>query len=115
MSSLSAYHLTWFSLTLGVGYLFTAAPAKHSRCSLPWMWGSSHILHKSYLLEKLADYDPWVKSVPLSIFVNEIFFLEHSFVYLPKYLPISALAELSSCNRQCIAYNTEKDVLSDPL
>ena len=104
-SSLSAYHLTWFSRTLGVGYLFTAAPAKRS----------SHILHKSYLLEKLADYDPWVKSVPLSIFVNEIFFLEHSFVYLPKYLPISALAELSSCNRQCIAYNTEKDVLSDPL
>ena len=27
---------TWVSLTLDVGYLFTAAPAKHSRCSLPW-------------------------------------------------------------------------------
>ena len=23
---------------LGHGYLFMAAPAKHSRCSLPWMW-----------------------------------------------------------------------------
>ena len=30
MPSLSAYHLTWFSLTLDVGYLFTAAPAKRS-------------------------------------------------------------------------------------
>ena len=27
MPSLSAYHLTWISLTLDVGYLFTAAPA----------------------------------------------------------------------------------------
>ena len=26
---------------LGVGYLFTAAPAKHSHCSLPWMRGIS--------------------------------------------------------------------------
>ena len=30
MLSLSAYHLTWVSLTLDVGYLFTAAPAKHN-------------------------------------------------------------------------------------
>ena len=28
-------------LTLGVGYLFKAAPAKHSCCSLPWMRGVS--------------------------------------------------------------------------
>ena len=28
--------LTWVCLTLDVGYLFTAAPAKHSCCSLPW-------------------------------------------------------------------------------
>ena len=39
--SLSTYHLTWFSLTLDVGYLFTVAPAKCSHCSLSWMWGSS--------------------------------------------------------------------------
>ena len=30
MPSCSTYRLTWFSLTLGVGYLFTAVPAKHS-------------------------------------------------------------------------------------
>ena len=36
MPSISAYHLTWVSLTLYVGYLFTAAPAKRSHCSLPW-------------------------------------------------------------------------------
>ena len=34
MPSLSAYRLTWFSLTLDVWYLFTAAPAKLSHCSL---------------------------------------------------------------------------------
>ena len=41
MPSLSTYHLSWVSLTLDVGYLFTAVPAKCSRCSLPWTWGSS--------------------------------------------------------------------------
>ena len=39
--SLSAYCLTWVSLTLDAGYLFTAAPAMHSLCSLPRVWGSS--------------------------------------------------------------------------
>ena len=37
MPSCNTYRLAWVSLTLGVGYLFTAAPAKHSHCSLPWM------------------------------------------------------------------------------
>ena len=32
----NTYCLTWVSLTLDMGYLFTAAPAKCSRCSLPW-------------------------------------------------------------------------------
>ena len=41
MPTLSTYHLTWVSLTLDMGYLFTAAPAKHGRCSLPWTWGIS--------------------------------------------------------------------------
>ena len=41
LPSVGAYRLTWISLTLDVGYLFTAARGKHSRCSLPWMWGSS--------------------------------------------------------------------------
>ena len=36
MSFHNAYHLTCVSLTLDVGYLFTAAPAKCSCCSLPW-------------------------------------------------------------------------------
>ena len=41
MPSCNTYHLTWVSLTLGVGSLFTAAPAKRSRCSLPWTRGIS--------------------------------------------------------------------------
>ena len=36
MPSCNTYRLTWVSLTLDVGYLFTAAPAKHSHCSLFW-------------------------------------------------------------------------------
>ena len=43
MPSCNTYHLTWVSLTLRVGYLFTAAPAKCSRCSLPWMRGISSL------------------------------------------------------------------------
>ena len=39
MPSSNTYHLTWVSLTLDVGYLFTGAPAKHSHCSLPWTRG----------------------------------------------------------------------------
>ena len=39
MPSCNTYHLTWVSLTLDVGYLFTAAPAKPSHCSLPWARG----------------------------------------------------------------------------
>ena len=41
MPSCKSYRLTWVSLTLDVGYLFTAAPAKRSHCSLPWMRGIS--------------------------------------------------------------------------
>ena len=33
MPSCNTYHLTWASLTLGVGYLFMAVPAKRSGCS----------------------------------------------------------------------------------
>ena len=36
MPSLNTYRLTWVSLTLDVKYLFMAAPAKRSRCALPW-------------------------------------------------------------------------------
>ena len=38
-SSWNTYHLTWVSLTLDMGYLFTAAPAKCSCCSLTWARG----------------------------------------------------------------------------
>ena len=41
MPSCNTYRLTWVSLTLDVGYLFMAAPAKHSHCSLPWTRGIS--------------------------------------------------------------------------
>ena len=41
MPSCNTYNLTWVSLTLGMGYLFTAALAKHSQCSLSWTRGIS--------------------------------------------------------------------------
>ena len=37
--ALSTPTLTWISLTLDVGCLFTAAPAKRSCSSLPWTKG----------------------------------------------------------------------------
>ena len=43
MPSCNTYRLTSVSLTLGVGYLFTAAPAKRSQCSLPWTRGISSL------------------------------------------------------------------------
>ena len=36
MPSHNTYRLTWVSLTLDVGYLFMAPPAKCSHCSLPF-------------------------------------------------------------------------------
>ena len=44
MPSCNTYHLTWVSLIWGVGYLFTASPAKRSCCSLPWTRGISPLL-----------------------------------------------------------------------
>ena len=41
LPSPNTYRLTWISFTLDVGYLFMAAPAKHSCCSLPWTRGIS--------------------------------------------------------------------------
>ena len=42
-ASRNTYRLTWVSLTLDLGYLFTAAPAKRSHCSLPWTKGISSL------------------------------------------------------------------------
>ena len=36
MPSCNTYRLMWVSLTLDVGCIFTAIPAKRSHCSLPW-------------------------------------------------------------------------------
>ena len=59
MLSLSTYCLTWVSLTLDMGYLFMAVPAKYSHCSLPWTWGRSsqpHFcsVHRSYRASALS-------------------------------------------------------------
>ena len=43
MPSHNTYHLTWVSLTLGVGYLFMAVRAKYSHCSLSWTRGISSL------------------------------------------------------------------------
>ena len=53
MPSCNTYCLTWVSLTLDVGYLFMAAPAKRSRCSLPWMRSSLLALNVEKLLSVL--------------------------------------------------------------
>ena len=53
MPSGNTYHITWVSLTLGMGYLFTAAPEKHSHGSLPWPRGIS-LLPPFLTLSKIA-------------------------------------------------------------
>ena len=45
----NTYHLTWVSLILVVGYLFMAAPAKHSHCSLPWTGVSPYPLLNGFM------------------------------------------------------------------
>ena len=45
MPSCNTYRLTWVSLTLDVGYIFTAAPAKRSHCSLTWTRYIPHYHH----------------------------------------------------------------------
>ena len=49
MPCLSAYHLTWVSLTLDLRYIFMAAPEKCFHCSLSSMLGSSSppLLHQA--------------------------------------------------------------------
>ena len=53
-ASCNTYCLTWVSLTLGMGYLFMAAPAKCSCCSLPWMMSPLLILDMVLLLSATA-------------------------------------------------------------
>ena len=53
-ASCNTYCLTWVSLTLGMGYLFMAATAKCSCCSLPWMMSPLLILDMVLLLSATA-------------------------------------------------------------
>ena len=64
-ASRNTYRLTWVSLTLGVGYLFTAAPAKHSRCSLPWTSGCVLTATVPDLQHGIAPLDPPAPTQPL--------------------------------------------------
>ena len=52
MCSHNTYCLTWISLTLDMGYLFTAAPAKRSRCCLPWTRGLTLGFTREFILER---------------------------------------------------------------
>ena len=49
MPSVSVYCLTWVSLTLDMGYLFTAAPAKHEGPITSWQIDGE-------MVEKVADF-----------------------------------------------------------
>ena len=72
MPSRNIYHLTWVSLTLDVGYLVTAAPAKHSHCSLPWTRDISSrpplltLNVTPYSQGCILETAPWVENVGIS-------------------------------------------------
>ena len=72
MPSLSAYRRV--SLTLDVGYLFMAAPAKHSRCSLPWTWAISSLLPLLTLDVEYLDMWPFIRLLSLTMFSRFIRF-----------------------------------------
>ena len=65
MPSCNTYLLTWVCVTLDVGYLFTAAPAKRTRCSLPWMRGISSPPLLLTLKRGVAPLGPPVPMQPL--------------------------------------------------
>ena len=62
MRSLSTYCLTWVSLTLDVGYLFTATPAKCSHLPWPGMRGSSSQPLLRSTFRKLRSWHPPITS-----------------------------------------------------
>ena len=59
MPSYNTCHLTWVSLTLGLGYLFMAAPAKHSCCSFPCSYIHLHSMawYPIYLISFKNSFD----------------------------------------------------------
>ena len=94
MPSLSAYHLTWVSLTLDVGYLFTAAPAKHSHCSLPWTRGISSwlvVMMYSSPLVVMGVYFQWFHEHSKLFFLSRVYF---------SFFLVGSLFEFLFCLRQ---------------
>ena len=72
MPSHNTYCLIWVSLILDMGYLFTAAAAKRSRCSLPWTRDVSSLpplltLNLEQLLSAAPDLGRGVAPLSLSI------------------------------------------------
>ena len=97
MPSLSAYCLTWVSLTLDVGYLFMAAPAKCSRCSLPWTWGLSSqppllTLDMGYVLSATPAPTATVPAGQISRFLFPLVFILTP-VWLRKGVDVSTTVE----------------------
>ena len=93
MPSLRAYHLTGVSLTLDVGYLFMVAPAKRSRCPLPWTWDiSSRPL--------LLSLDVGISSWPLAWLYIKVFLNWIEFCYQTILISVSSLL-LDNYNGPC--------------
>ena len=62
-----SYRLTWVSLTLGLGYLFTAAPAKHSCCSLDTcislFTAALFTIARTWKQPRCSSTDEWIKKL----------------------------------------------------
>ena len=103
MPSHNTYHLTWVSLTLDVGYLFRAAPARHSHYSLPWTRSPLLTLNMEYLLLALLRLHSHrsldVGNKPLNKPLNQRNCTIFNNIYFNEYLEDILLREVSQIEK----------------
>ena len=86
MPSRNTDHLTWVSLTLEVRYLFTAAPAKHSCCSLPWTRG-------------ISSGPPFLTCIQISQEAGQVVWYAHLFKNFPQFVMIHIVKGFGIVNK----------------
>ena len=103
MPSYNTYHLTWVSFTLDMGYLFTAAPAKHNCCFLPWTRRYLLTAAPPDLEHGVAPLGPPVPTQPPLL--GHVYISPISTWYFSRARTISLSVSFPQCLAQDVAYN----------